>query len=132
MGSGTDFISDSGSIIQPLIRVARPFASQYKIVTLARVGKPGQIVSPVWVEVVIQDDGRKQAEFEGRARSEAFDDLPGSLKFLVGVGPGEIEVELVSMDFGQEVAAVLEVFQIEELVFFETVDGFDVALDSVG
>src|ERR1700735_5519761 len=103
----------------------------FAIRTASRIGKPGHIVSPVWVEVVIQDDGRKQAEFEGRARSEAFDDLPGSLKFLVGVGPGEIEVELVSMDFGQEVAAVLEVFQIEELVFFETVDGFDVALESV-
>ena len=62
---------------------------------------------------------------------ESLDDLPGSLKFLVGVGPGEIEVELVGVDLGQEVAAALEVFQIEELVFFETVDGFDVALESV-
>jgi hypothetical protein len=62
---------------------------------------------------------------------EALDDLPGSLKFLVGVRPGEIEVELVGVDLGQEVAAVLEGFQIEELVFFEAVDGFDVALEGV-
>src|ERR1035441_5103089 len=95
------------------------------------IGKPGHIVSPLWVEVVVQDDGRKQAELEGRVGMESLDDLPGSLKFLVGVGPGEIEVELVGVDLGQEVAAALEVFQIEELVFFETVDGFDVALESL-
>src|SRR6185437_4683742 len=106
------------------LRIAVPMAS-------VRIGEPGHIVSPLWVEVVIQDDGRKQAEFEGRAWMKSFDDLPGSLKFLVGVGPGEIEVELVGVDFGQEVSATMEGFQIEEFVFFETVDGFDVALESV-
>ena len=97
----------------------------------ACIGKPWHIVSPLGVEVVIEDDRRKQAELEGRAGIEALDDLPGSLKFLVGVGPGEIEVELVGMDFGEEVTAALEEFQIEELVFFEAVDGFDVALEGV-
>jgi hypothetical protein len=95
------------------------------------LGKPWHIVSPLRVEVVIEDDGRKQAEFERRAGMEALDDLPGSLKFLVGVGPGEIEVELVGVDLGQEVAAALEEFQIEELIFFEAMDGFDVALEGV-
>src|SRR6185437_10154892 len=59
------------------LRIAVPMAS-------VRIGEPGHIVTPLWVEVVIQDDGRKQAEFEGRAWMKSFDDLPGSLKFLVG------------------------------------------------
>ena len=36
------------------------------------------------------------------------------------------------MHFGQELAAAAEVFQIKELVFFETMHGFDIALVSVG
>jgi len=95
-------------------------------------GKPREIVSPKVIEVIIQEHGWKQAESEGRAGSEPLDDLPGSLVLLVGVGTGEIEVELVGAGLGQEVAAVGERFQIEELVFDEAVDGFDVALEGVG
>jgi len=50
----------------------------------------------------------------------------------VGVGSCDIEVELVSVDFGEEIAAAGEVFEIKELVFFEAMDGFDVALIGVG
>ena len=35
------------------------------------------------------------------------------------------------MRFGKEVSATGEVFQIEELIFFEAVDGFDIALVGV-
>ena len=50
---------------------------------------------------------------------------------LVGVGPDEIEVELIGVSFGEEVAAAGEVFQIEELIFFQAVDGFHIALIGV-
>jgi len=95
------------------------------------LGKPRDIVSPCVVEVVIQEHRWKQAKFERRARSEPFDDLPGRLIFFVRVGPGEVEVELIGVHFGQEIAAAGEGFQVEELVFFEAMDGFDVALVGV-
>src|SRR3990172_1698190 len=94
-------------------------------------GKPRDIVSPCVVEVVIQEHRWKQAKFERRARSEPFDDLPGRLIFFVRVGPGEVEVELIGVHFGQEIAAAGECFQIEELVFFQAMNGFDVALIGV-
>ncbi len=50
----------------------------------------------------------------------------------MGVGSCEVEVELVGVGFGEEIAAAGEVFQVEELVFFEAMDGFDVALVGVG
>jgi hypothetical protein len=80
------------------------------------------------IEAVIQEDGRKQAEFEWRAGSETLDDLPGTLIFFVGVEVYEVEAELIGMDLGKEIATALEIFQIEELVFFESVHGFDIAL----
>jgi len=53
------------------------------------------------------------------------------LIFLVRVGPREIEVELVRLRFGEELTAAGEGFQIEELIFDEAMDGFDVALVGV-
>jgi hypothetical protein len=49
----------------------------------------------------------------------------------VGVGADEIEIELVGVGFGEEVAAAGEVLEVKELVFFEAMDGFDVALIGV-
>ncbi len=92
---------------------------------------PREIVSPGAVEVIIQKDEWKQAELEGPARLELFDDLPRGEIVFVGIGAGEIEVELVSEGFGQEIAATGERFQVEELIFDETVNGFDVALKGV-
>ncbi len=63
--------------------------------------------------------------------SEPLDDLPGAEIFFVGVGAREVEVELIGVDLGQEVAAAGEGFQIEELVFFDPVHGFDIALIGV-
>ena len=68
----------------------------------------------------------------GRARSEPLDDLPGTLIFFVGVGASEVEVQLVGVHFGEELAATGEVFQIKELVFFEAMHGFHVALVGMG
>ena len=64
--------------------------------------------------------------------SEPLDDLPGALIFVVGVGPHEVEVELVGVHLGKEVSATREVFEAEELVFFEAMHGFQVALVGVG
>jgi len=49
------------------------------------------------VQVIIQEHGWKQAEFERRARSEPFDDLPRRLIFFVRVGPRKVEIELVGV-----------------------------------
>jgi len=44
---------------------------------LIPIGKPREIVTPSVVQVVIQEDGRKQAELEGAAGLKLLDDLPG-------------------------------------------------------
>jgi hypothetical protein len=49
----------------------------------------------------------------------------------VRVGPCEVEIELVGVHSGEEVAATGEVFQVEELVFFEPMHGFYIALIGV-
>ena len=92
---------------------------------------PTHIVSPLGVEEVVQEDGSEEAEFQGGARSEPLEDLPRALVLLVGVGAHEVEVELIEGGFGEEVGAILEGLQIEELVFDEAVHGFDVALIGV-
>jgi hypothetical protein len=60
-----------------------------------------------------------------------LDDLPGAEVLFVGVGANEIEVELVGESFGEEIAASGEGLEIEELIFDEAMDGFDVALEGV-
>jgi len=50
---------------------------------------------------------------------------------FVGVGPGEVEAQPVGLYFSLELTATGEVSQIEELVFFEAMHGFDIALVSV-
>jgi hypothetical protein len=62
---------------------------------------------------------------------ELLDDLPGAEVLLVGVGADEVEVELVGEGFDEEVAASGERFEIEEVIFDEAVDGFDIALEDV-
>ena len=63
-----------------------------------------------------------------RARRKALDDLPRTEVLLVRVEADEVEVELVGAGLGQEVAATGERLQIEELVFDQAMDGFDIAL----
>jgi hypothetical protein len=65
---------------------------------------------------------------ERGARREALDDLPGAKIIFVGVGTSEVEVQLVGVNFGQEVSSAGEVFEVEELVFFEAMNGFYIAL----
>jgi hypothetical protein len=81
------------------------------------LGKPREIVSPGVVQVVIQEDGRKQAELERETSLEALDDRPRTQGLFVGVGTDEVEVELVGKSRGEEIAAAGERFQVEELVF---------------
>jgi hypothetical protein len=96
-----------------------------------RVGVPRDIVSPRIVQVILQEDRWKQAELERPAGLEALDDLPGAEVLFVGVGTDEVEVELVGEGFGEEVSAPRKRFQIEELVFDEAVNGFDIALEGM-
>ncbi|MGH9453580.1 MAG: hypothetical protein ACRD2O_06375 [Terriglobia bacterium] len=51
---------------------------------------------------------------------------------LCGIGPSQVEVELVEGSLGQEVSATGKGFQIKELVFDEAMDGLDIGLVSVG
>jgi hypothetical protein len=54
---------------------------------------------------------------ERGARFEILDDLPGAEVLFVGVGANQVEVELIGESLGKEVAAAVERFQVEELVF---------------
>jgi hypothetical protein len=96
------------------------------------IGVPRDIVSPGVVQVIIQEDRWKEAELERPAGLELFDDLPRAEVLLVGIGADEVEVELVGEGFGEEVASAGEGFKVEELIFDEAVDGFDIALKGVG
>src|SRR5712692_1207686 len=77
---------------------------------LPTIGKPGHIVSPLVIEIAIQEDGWKQAEFEWRAGSEPLDDLPRALIFLVGIEAHEVKVQLIGVDLGEEVSPASKVF----------------------
>src|SRR5260370_20207981 len=110
---------------------ALALASTRDTQTLGALGKSRDIVTPRVVEVVIQEYRWEQAECEWRARSEALDDLPGAQIFFMGVGSHKVEVELIGVHLSKEFATACELFQVEELVFFEAMNGFDVALVSV-
>ena len=69
------------------------------------------------MEVIIQEDRRKQAKFQRRARGKPLDDLPRAEIFLMRVWPDEVEVQLIGLRFGEEVATARERFQIKELIF---------------
>ena len=69
---------------------------------------------------------------QGEAGSELLDDLPWGEASFMGVGTSPVEVALVEGNFGQEVGAGGEGFQVEELVLNEAVDGLDIALAGVG
>jgi len=86
------------------------------------------IVSPLRVETIVEEDGGKQTEVEGEAEIEMVKDLTGAEVSFVGIGTSEIEVEQVEGSFGQEVGGAGERFHVEELIFDEAVDGFDVGL----
>ena len=61
-----------------------------------------------------------------------LDDLPGREILFVGIGADEVEVELIGVSFGEEVAAAGENdSRSKKLVFDQAVDGFDVALEGV-
>ena len=64
-------------------------------------------------------------------RLEPLDDLPGAEVLFMGVGADEVEIELVGEGFGEEIAAARKGFQVEELIFDEAVNGFDIALGGV-
>ena len=60
-----------------------------------------------------------------------MDDLPGSKPFFVGVGPSQVEVELIERGLSEELGAVAKGFQVVELIFNQAVDRLDVALVGV-
>ena len=50
---------------------------------------PREIVSPGVIEVIIQEDGWKQAELKRPAGLELLDDLPGGEILFMGIGAGQ-------------------------------------------
>ena len=70
-------------------------------------------------------------ECSGQGRSGSQKDLERALPFLAAIGPDEIEVVPVGGDLGPEVLGAGEGFAVEELVFHEAMDGFDIALPVV-
>jgi hypothetical protein len=80
------------------------------------------------MEVIIREDWGKQAKFEWRSRCQALDDLPRAEIFFVGVKSGQIEIQLVGVNLGEEIAAASKIFQIEKFTFFEAMHGFHIAL----
>ncbi|MBN1164322.1 MAG: hypothetical protein JXB45_07070 [Candidatus Krumholzibacteriota bacterium] len=61
-----------------------------------------------------------------------FSQLPGSFVFFVGVGPEEIEEDLVGVSFFHEITDIFEVFQFIELYLYQIMGSFDVRLEGVG
>lgn len=61
-----------------------------------------------------------------------YSDLPGAKVLFVGVGAHEVEVELVGVSLGEELATAGERFQVEEFIFDQAVNGFHVTLEGVG
>jgi hypothetical protein len=90
------------------------------------------MVSPLWVETIIEEDGRKQASIERESRMELVNDLPRGEIFFMGIGAGQIEIELIERSLGHKVGATVESFQVQEFIFDEAMDGFHVALIGVG
>ena len=70
-------------------------------------------------------------EGSGQGGSALLKDLKRALPFFAAIGPDEIEVEPVSGGLGPEVGGVSKRFAIEEFIFDEAVDGFDITLPGV-
>ena len=64
-------------------------------------------------------------------RSGGLEDLQRAFPFFAAVGADEVEVVPIGRDLGPEVGRACEGFTVEELVFDETMDGFDVALPGI-
>ena len=59
---------------------------------------------------------------------ELVDDLPWRKPAFVGVGPSQVEVELVERGLGEELSAIAKAFQVVELVFDQAMDRLHIAL----
>jgi len=70
-------------------------------------------------------------ECSGQGRSGSQEDLERAAPFLAAIGANEIEVVPVGGDLGPEVLGAGEGLAVEELVFHEAMDGFDIALPGV-
>ena len=46
----------------------------------------------------------------------------------MGIGPRQIEVQLIGVHLGEEITATREIFQIEKFIFFEAMHRFHIAL----
>lgn len=83
------------------------------------------------IELVIQEDGKGEADLKGAVGTELLDDLASGKAPFVGIGKCEVEVEVVESSFGQEVAAGGEAFQVKGVIFDEARDGFELTLKGV-
>ena len=111
------------------------FSSCHSRLVLSRravkVGLERYMVSPLRVETIIEEDRGKQACIKREAGVKLVNDLPGREIFFMGIGSGQIEIELIERRLGHEFGAMAESFQIKEFIFDEAMDGFDIALISV-
>src|SRR5512135_3749067 len=88
-------------------------------------GRQVRVMTFSEVEWAPIEDGTDQSGSGG------MEDLEGALPFLAAVGSHEVEVVPIGGDFGPELGGAGEGFAVEELVFDEAVDGFDVALPGI-
>ncbi len=63
------------------------------------------IVSPLWVETIVEKERGKQADVEGEVGMELLDGLPGAEASFVGMGADPIGVELIEGGIGEQVGA---------------------------
>lgn len=63
---------------------------------------------------------------------ELVNDLPRGPKFFMGIGSGQVEIELIERSLGHEVGTIAKSFQVKEFIFDEAMNGFHVALIGVG
>ena len=65
-------------------------------------------------------------------RGAATDDLERSLPFLAAIGTGQIEVLPVGGGLGPELGPIPKALAVEELIFHESMYGFDITLPGIG
>lgn len=70
-------------------------------------------------------------ESAGQSWSLCPEELERTFPFFGAVGTDEIEVAPIGGDFGEEIVPTAELFEIEKLIFDQTMNGLDVTLPGV-
>ena len=70
-------------------------------------------------------------ECAGQGGSLGLEDLEWAFPFFTPIGSEQIKVTPIGRDFGEEVVSVAELFEVEEFIFDQAVDSFDIALPGI-